>query len=100
MAGFAFEIDTGQIDVGDTKTLTLASRDDAGGLVQLSALALSVEEGGGTETTYDLSDAVEDSKTYVLEHTFTESGSADFDAKVTDMGNRTERETDSKYIHP
>jgi len=100
MAGFTFDIDTGQIDVGDTKTLTVAPRDDGGSLVQLSSLTLEIEEAGGTTTTYALGDMTQQSgPTYDTEHTFTEAGIANFDVTVTDMGGRTERETATEYIH-
>jgi plastocyanin len=99
MAGFTFDIASGQIDVGDTKTLTFAPKDRSGDLVSLSSLTLTIEEGQGRKATYDQHDAVENGGEFVVEHTFQEPGTASFDATVEDMGGRTERETGRRFVH-
>lgn len=100
MAGINFDIETGQIDKGDTKTFTLFVEDDQGNKLALDSIDMTIDV-SGAETTYAKSDFSVSGNEYTLKHEFTNSGQLDIDVKATDDPNLdTERETRTDYVNP
>jgi len=101
MAGITYDLNTGQIDRGDTKRIRVVGRDAQGNKLKLDEIDLSLTV-GDRETTFDLNDFSEAGDEYTTKHQFQNSGLLDVDCTIKDDPNLdTERETDqTKFVRP
>jgi len=101
VAGVTYDLNTGEIDSGDTKRIRVVARDRQGNKLTLDEIDLSLTV-GDRETTFDLNDFSETNDEYTTKHQFQSSGILEVDGQVKDDPNLdTERETDQgKFVRP
>jgi hypothetical protein len=99
MAGINLDIETGQIDKGDTKTFTVFADDNQGNRLKLDSITLEINA-DGTKTTLTKSDFSVSDKIYTTKHTFQNGGLLTVEVSVTDDANLdSERENASIYVN-
>ena len=95
-----FNFSSGQVDKGDTKTLSFTPKDaDGAAVTPASVTATITAPDTGTDGNYTKADFTNDSGTWKLRHTFDEAGSWEVDLTVEDSAGNTERETGTVYVY-